>query len=115
MMSHQFPASVEEDHGKEESKAFDINDYTKALVEVDKAAVELTNLVGASGNMIYSDRLTQRIEQLNNAARERVEHATEQSENMMRTLFLYIALTLILIFILIVSYRKLNTKHESKI
>ena len=113
MMTTHFPASPEKDQA-DETNPFDINEYTKALVEVDNAAVELTNLVGASGNMIYSDSLTQRIEQINNAARERVEHATEQSEEMIRTLFIYIALTLILIFLLFIFYRKLNTAHVSK-
>ncbi len=107
MMTKHFSVSPEQDKSKENSKPFDINEYTKALVGIDKAAVELTNLVGASGNMMYSDSMTQRIEQLNNAARERVQHATEQSESLIKTLFIYIALTLLFIFLLFLLYRKL--------
>ena len=114
MMTSHFPASAEKEQAGDDTKPFDINEYTRALVEVDKAAVELTNLVGASGNMIYSDSLTQRIEQLNNAARERVEHATEQSEQMLSTLFLYIALTLLLTFLLFIFYHKLNPTRVNK-
>jgi len=107
MMTKHFPASPKEEK-QDESKPFDINEYTKALMEVDNAAVGLTQLVGASGKMVGSERLMHRIEQLNNAAKERVEHATAQSEKLMNILFLYISLTIVFIFILLIGYRKLN-------
>lgn len=110
IMTTHFPASPEEENNKEEgeSKPFDINDYRKVFVEVDNAAVDLTKLIDSSANMVGSDRMTFRIEQLNNAAKERVEHATEQSKNLMQRLFIYIALTIIFIFLMIVFYHKLN-------
>jgi hypothetical protein len=114
MMTHHFSVSPDGEKSSEESKPFDINEYTKALIEVDHAAVGLTKLVGASGNMVTSERLTNRIEQLNNAAKERVEHATEQSEKLMQTLFLYIVLTVIFIFMLLIGYHKLSFRQVSK-
>jgi len=114
MMTNHFSVSPEGQQSKEESQPFDINEYTKAFMEVDNAAIDLTKLVGASGEMVGSERLTHRIEQLNNAAQERVEHATEQSEKLMRTLFLYIVSTIVFIFLLIIIYHKLKTMHVSK-
>ena len=114
MMSNHFPASSEEEQVKESSKPFDINEYTQALVEVDKAAIGLTKLVDASGQMVGSDSMSYRIEQLNNAAKERVEHATQQSEKMLKLLFLYITFTIIFVFLLFMVYRKINPISVSR-
>ena len=115
MMSHHFPALSKEEKARDKSKPFNINEYTEALAKVDSAAEELTGLMGASGNMINSDKLTYRIEQLNSAARDRVEHATEQSKKMIQTLFLYVALTLVLAFSLMVFYRKLFARNRGEV
>ena len=114
MMSNHFPASSEEEQVKESSKPFDINEYTQALVEVDKAAIGLTKLVDASGQMVGSDSMSYRIEQLNNAAKERVEHATQQSEKMLKLLFLYITFTIMFVFLLFTVYRKINPISVSR-
>ncbi len=105
VMNNHFAAKPGEPKSEEKSKPFDINEYTQALVEIDNAAVELTNLMSTSGDMIQSDRMTRRIEQLNNAAKDRVDHATQQSEIILKSIFIYATLTLILIFLLFISYR----------
>jgi len=87
------------------SKPFDITEYTHALTELDTTITDLTKLVDTSDTFILSEDMTERIEQLNKAAEDRVEHATEQSHLLLGMMFFYAVTFSFIIFLLFISYR----------
>ena len=91
-------------------KPFDIADYVVAAKELTATERELTQVITATDTLIKSRAWTERLGEVNQAAAERVEHATGQAERILGTSFWRAAAIITVFFGMLLAYRVLTVR-----
>jgi methyl-accepting chemotaxis protein len=91
-------------------KPFDIADYVVAAKELTATVRELTQVITATDTLIKSRAWTERLGEVNQAAAERVEHATGQAERILGTSFWRAAAIIMVFFAMLLAYRVLTVR-----
>ena len=91
-------------------KPFDIADYVVAAKELTATVRELTQVITATDTLIKSRAWTERLGEVNQAAAERVEHATGQAERILGTSFWRAAAIITVFFAMLLVYRVLTVR-----
>jgi hypothetical protein len=91
-------------------KPFDIADYVVAAKELTATVRELTQVITATDTLIKSRAWTERLGEVNQAAAERVEHATGQAERILGTSFWRAAAIIMVFFSMLLAYRVLTVR-----
>jgi hypothetical protein len=92
------------------SKPFAIADYVAAAKELTATVRELTQVITATDALIKSRAWTERLDEVNHAAAERVEHATGQAERILDTSFWRAAAIITVFFAMLLTYRVLSVR-----
>lgn len=92
------------------SKPFDIADYVVAAKELTATVRELTQVITATDTLIKSRAWTERLGEVNQAAAERVEHATGQAERILGASFWRAAAIITVFFAMLLAYRVLTVR-----
>jgi hypothetical protein len=95
--------------GAAPTRPFDIRDYTHAATELTVAIRELQELVVTTDGFLQSPGWTARLAEVNRAAADRVDHATEQGQQWVDHVFYRVVVVLLLscllAFLTMLAYR----------
>jgi hypothetical protein len=91
-------------------KPFEIAEYVAAAKELTATVKELTQVITATDSLIRSRAWTERLTEVNQAAAERVEHATGQAERILDTSFWRAVAIITVFFTVLLVYRVLSVR-----
>lgn len=96
------------------SPPFDIRNYTDTAVELAKAAREMRMFVESTQGLVGSNAWTHRIQEINEAADDRMRMAKLQSEALLDEVFRRVYITIAALFVLAVALRLFWTRLKRR-
>jgi hypothetical protein len=96
------------------SPPFDIRNYADTAVELAKAAREMRLFVESTQGLVGSDAWTHRIQEINEAADDRMRMAKLQSESLLDEVFRRIYITIAALFVLALALRLFWTRLKRR-
>jgi hypothetical protein len=93
---------------------FDIKNYTDTAIELAKAARELRMFVDSTQGLVGSDAWTHRIQEINEAADDRMRMAKLQSQTLVDEVFRRVYISIGALFVLALCWRLLVTRLKHR-
>ncbi len=99
---------------KSSARPFDINEYAQAMESLALAATNLHTLVQEVNNLIVSEKIEEKIDQVDKRTRQTLLYTRKESEELIDHLILRLAQLATFIFILFLIYRSWGAKFKKK-